>query len=755
MLNAALAPRLRRTPATALLFALVALLLLGHAGRAQAQEPDDLPPAEFVPELAAPEPFVPAPAEPTLWSGAPTRTELVQQPPQVGAERAAEEAPIAAAPGAQPAIEPFAAEDAAAFAPAFATCCRVHIPAISNRGSPAVMTVSALPRLVDGGFDAGGGAWSQTRVQPCDGSEAPFALVTAASTLGNWLDQNFDNEISTPVEATDPNLVWLGGDSALPCTPENPAGLAATDRLQQVVTLPADYGVRLQLDALVQSAESACDHDRAELIVNGVLLPLALPLCTGAEIQQWTERSVDLSAFRGRQVTIEIRLTTDADLNSNLWLDNLALCGMDARLPVADQCPSGGWQEPVGNSAQRTGISNTPGRSYDPSIAVSPIGRPYIAWADNSYDGFGEIYVRRWNGVVWEPVGTGSAGSNGISKTYRAESSLPAVAVSSAPQEGLPAERASIPYVAWQEKSADDVEIYVRRWAGSAGWVEVGGGSASGGGVSNNGSPSFRATLAIDSTLLPAVAWADGSGANTEIYARRFNGSAWVDMGAASAAGGGVSNTPGAASDDPALARGPGGVLYLAWSDAASGNAEIYVRKWTGSVWVDVGAGSASGGGVSNTPDASFAPAIAVGADGQPVVAWEDRSGGDTEIYLKRFNGTGWVALGASAGGGGLSNNEGASLEPSLVVDAANRPVVAWTDLSGWFKAEVYVRRWTGSTWAAVGNAASAHFGGVSNSVGYSGDPALALGRDGLLSLGWSDDTSGQGEIYVRRLTPN
>ncbi len=44
------------------------------------------------------------------------------------------------------------------------------------------------------------------------------------------------------------------------------------------------------------------------------------------------------------------------------------------------------------------------------------------------------------------------------------------------------------------------------------------------------------------------------------------------------------------------------------------------------------------------------------GVVAMPVVAWQDGAGGDQEIYLRRWNGTAWEELDGSASGGGVSN---------------------------------------------------------------------------------------------------
>ena len=55
--------------------------------------------------------------------------------------------------------------------------------------------------------------------------------------------------------------------------------------------------------------------------------------------------------------------------------------------------------------------------------------------------------------------------------------------------------------------------------------------------------------------------------------------------------------------------------------------------------WEDVGPGSASGGGISNTVSYSEYPSLAIGPNGLPVVAWQDNSGGNREIYARRYAG--------------------------------------------------------------------------------------------------------------------
>jgi hypothetical protein len=174
---------------------------------------------------------------------------------------------------------------------------------------------------------------------------------------------------------------------------------------------------------------------------------------------------------------------------------------------------------------------------------------------------------------------------------------------------------------------------------------------------------------------------------------RRWSGSDWEEVGTGSASDGGISDNSGHSSV-PSVAIAPDGTPYVAWEDSSHGDSEIYVRRWNGSDWEEVGTGSASDGGISDNSGDSYWSSVAIALDGTPYVAWRDDSGGDWEIYVRRWNGSDWEEVGTgSASGGGISDNTGGSGWPSLAIAPDGRPYVAWGDDSGgdW---EIYVRRW-------------------------------------------------------------
>lgn len=171
----------------------------------------------------------------------------------------------------------------------------------------------------------------------------------------------------------------------------------------------------------------------------------------------------------------------------------------------------------------------------------------------------------------------------------------------------------------------------------SGSWVEVGTGSATGGGISNDDGFSYSPSIAVAPDGTVYVAWhSDNPTEDSEIYIRRWNGSSWEEVGAGSATGGGISNTSGY-SEYPSLVIAPDGTLTIAWRDDSSGNAESYVRQWRGANWEEIGSNSASEGGISNNGGNSYEQRATLAPNGTPYVAWMDNSNGNWEIYVRRW----------------------------------------------------------------------------------------------------------------------
>jgi hypothetical protein len=132
----------------------------------------------------------------------------------------------------------------------------------------------------------------------------------------------------------------------------------------------------------------------------------------------------------------------------------------------------------------------------------------------------------------------------------------------------------------------------------------------------------------------------------------------------------------------------------------------LRVHLWSGAAWTDEGA-TRWKGGVSRTPGASRAPALALDRCALPVVAWLQAHAQGSDVYLRRFTGRQWEELGGSASGGGVSRS-GRALAPAVTVDELGRPVILWweqTMVEHRLRATARVRRFENGGWHDVGGA--------------------------------------------------
>lgn len=440
-------------------------------------------------------------------------------------------------------------------------------------------------------------------------------------------------------------------------------------------------------------------------------------------------------------------------------------------------------------------VDAIPGISVEPSVAVDSFGNPVVAWQDNA-SGQSQIYVKRLTGAIWQELPPNDALRGGVSDTDT-RSIQPTLALDDVGDAT----------VAW----LDGGSLYVKHFNGSQ-WQEVGVGSATGVGLLNDasqitynpriglgvdgpvvvwleryaeqvkagifsqtawqvdtnlawdpatvGGTSFLTPdIAIDSDGYPVIAvptWASTSPA--EIFVRRFDGTSWSDIGTDLGTGTGVG--AGGVVTHVHIALDSSDNPIVAWQDGAYTSPDVRVKRFDGTSWQEVGADVLLAGGVLpedgliNIKERGNGLDLVVDASDNPILVWEwmlrPGSGGvgPSEIYAAAFDGTDWVERGTgSASGGGISNNDGWSTEPSIVVDAEGNPIVAWTDdTSG--NREIYARRLVGTEWQEIG-VGSASLGGVSNSANDSDQVTIAVAGS-RLCLAWSELGSIATEIVMR-----
>jgi hypothetical protein len=201
------------------------------------------------------------------------------------------------------------------------------------------------------------------------------------------------------------------------------------------------------------------------------------------------------------------------------------------------------------------------------------------------------------------------------------------------------------------------------------------------------GSPGFtpgavgvdNTSLVFDQANVPYVAFKDATNSN-KVSVMKYNGSNWVNVGAAGFSAGVVNYTH--------MAIDNANVLYVAYSDVANAD-KLTVKKFNGSAWVTVGTVGFSAG------SAGYGKII-IDANNVPHVVYSDGNSSGKATAMK-FNGTSWVAVGST----GFS--AGSLMFLDLAFDQANALYASYMDLGNGSKATVM--KFNGSNWVNVGSA--------------------------------------------------
>ena len=144
-------------------------------------------------------------------------------------------------------------------------------------------------------------------------------------------------------------------------------------------------------------------------------------------------------------------------------------------------------------------------------------------------------------------------------------------------------------------------------------------------------------------------------------------------------------------------------------------------------------------------PTGLGAPSLAIAGNGTLYLAWRQSQPLD-DVFVRRWSGSDWVAVGEP-----LSANPGATgaWNPSLAIGADNELVIAWSEEDATvatFPEYVHVHSWDGQSWLPLGGALSAvpgSFAGVSR-------PTLQTGPDGAPVVAWNEWDGQKTQIHVQ-----
>jgi hypothetical protein len=280
--------------------------------------------------------------------------------------------------------------------------------------------------------------------------------------------------------------------------------------------------------------------------------------------------------------------------------------------------------------------------------------------------------------------------------------------------------------------------VYARRFDGSA-WVPYGATAL----VSSVASPAVSPSLKLTSLDHPVVAWASGNttdvAASSAVFLAQWDGLAWVSKGTSNTVSGLSGAVPSVTSPLVALALEPTDTPWVAWDHDTP--YEVLMRGFNGSNWVAVG-------GTELLKADAFRPSLAMPtANNHAVLVWTDNSEPSAfKILAGQFDGVAWGLMGTTgevSPGGPFSGDDA-----SVALEADGTPVVAWDAYASASTSilDVYVRRWNGASWEELAGSGTGR--GVSQSSGGAQRPSVHIDPVGNILLAWEDLASHQ--IYLR-----
>lgn len=344
-------------------------------------------------------------------------------------------------------------------------------------------------------------------------------------------------------------------------------------------------------------------------------------------------------------------------------------------------------------------------------------------------------------GTATEPLTdlAGNAVAAATPWTFTVPTWLPMGGAISAQAGNTPAENVTmkvgadgVPVIAWSEfdGSTSARSVYVRRWTGSQ-WIPMG---AVLNAVAEAGTNAINPSLVLDGENRPIVVWDEWGSSTSNLYGSRWNGNAWNAL----------PDFPSIPADDTGRQRPSLAIDTLGNITVASEFLTIVGLRQSAftllagqSGWVDVS---------PQRPEGVWrvsSPSVAVNASRNVfLVSACNLDSGEWGVVVQKFEaGIGWPVMGDVLVTRAADKG---SLEPAVVSDGAENPIVVWSETASQSHTAEDIRaaRWNGSSWELLGQVVSEN--STSNSK-----PSVLMGGDGQPLVAWSGVSSSERSIRV------
>ena len=294
--------------------------------------------------------------------------------------------------------------------------------------------------------------------------------------------------------------------------------------------------------------------------------------------------------------------------------------------------------------------------------------------------------------------------------------------------------------------------------SGTSGWVTVGNPLA----VNTAVNPE-NATVITDNQGNQIVAWLHTTSSPAEpqnIRVKQWNGTDWVDMGTGSSSTLGVTGYTDksiCAAGEQRLTKDNDGNIFLTYAaHSFQDNTDmLYVKKWNGSEWEDVGGG---GPVVNDREIYTYGFNIEHSDNGKTYLSYaKDEFNSNNwkakTLHVLEWNGNSWAELKSSQTPSGSLNSADENMTradgSSMTIDNSGNVVVAWTGRNAITRdVEIRSARWNGSDWEEFAAPTNSVTGSMPN------EPQLTKDSGGNIYLSWQE-SGATSELYTRRLQGN
>lgn len=292
-------------------------------------------------------------------------------------------------------------------------------------------------------------------------------------------------------------------------------------------------------------------------------------------------------------------------------------------------------------------------------------------------------------------------------------------------------------YVVWQDyRSGGTADLYLQRLtsSGSAFWAD--GGIALCTAVNQQQYPA----MIPDGSGGTIVTWMDNRGTTGyDVYVQRVTASGafrWTTNGVAACTAANGQYYPALVSD------GAGGAI-LTWYDIRNGvDYDLYAQRIDSS---GVVRWTANGVVLCSAAGTQIYPTIVADGFGGAIIAWQDQRSGTFDVYTQRIDASGnilWTPNGVA-----VCTATADQVAPVLTTDGSGGAIVAWQDMRNGTQ-DLYAQRVIATSAVAWTSNGVTVYAGAGGQV----EPTIVSDENGGAIVVWTDDRSGNNDLYAQRV---